>query len=416
MKILQLKSENILNLKAIDITPSGSAVVLTGKNGAGKSAVLDSIFFALTGKKVDELIRTGEDRAEVFVDLGDYKVKKVWTAKGERLEVMSKDGALYPKPQTMLNKIIGDLSFDPLAFKTMKDKDQRDLLAKIVGLDFAPLQAKRDGLYTDRTIAGREMDKWKASLANQPKPDAALPDKEVSITDQMAVIEGLEAKRRAHSDYLEATEEITSEINHNLGEMANIEDEILRLQKRLDSLEAANTQLELKQGSLEKPEIVTDNAIAAARSEIGRIEAVNKAVRDAHRYRQAEAEYRKAKQVYDDLTKAIDACDQEKAEKTKAAAYPIPELGITDTSVIYTGIPFKQLSTGQAIKVSTAIAMALNPGLKIIMIRDASLLDEAGMQAITELAKKKDYQLWIEKVDETGKVGIFIENGEIKGA
>ena len=414
MKILQLKSENILNLKAIDITPKDGAIVLTGKNGAGKSAVLDSIFFALTGKKVDELIRSGEERAEVFVDLGEYKVKKVWTAKGERLEVMSKDGALYPKPQTMLNKIIGDLSFDPLAFKTMKDKDQRDLLAKIVGLDFAPLQAKRDGLYTDRTIAGREMDKWKASLASQAKPDEALPKTEVSITDQMIVIKSLEAKRRDHNDYLKATEDITQVMQHNLEKMAGIEDEILRLQKSLDSLEAANTQLELRQGSLEKPEIVTDNEMAAAESEIGRIEAVNKAVRDAQRYRQAEAEYRKAKAAYDDLTKAIETLDQEKAEKSKAAAYPIPDLGITDTSVIYTGIPFKQLSTGQAIKVSTAIAMALNPGLKIIMVRDASLLDEAGMRAITELAKAKDYQLWIEKVDETGKVGIFIENGEIR--
>ena len=42
MKILKLKSENVLNLKAVKITPDGNAVVLTGANGAGKSAMRNS--------------------------------------------------------------------------------------------------------------------------------------------------------------------------------------------------------------------------------------------------------------------------------------------------------------------------------------------------------------------------------------
>lgn len=33
---------------------------------------------------------------------------------------------------------------------------------------------------------------------------------------------------------------------------------------------------------------------------------------------------------------------------------------------------------------------------------------------ITDMLHEKDYQLWLERVSEDGKVGIYIEEGEIK--
>ena len=50
----------------------------------------------------------------------------------------------------------------------------------------------------------------------------------------------------------------------------------------------------------------------------------------------------------------------------------------------------------------------------MLRIRDGSLLDEDSLRAIAEWAEKNDYQLWIEKVDTTGKVGIVIEDGQVK--
>ena len=84
MKVLELRAENIKNLKVVEIRPDVNANVLTGKNGAGKSAILDCIFTALTGVKLDKPIRDGEERAEVDIDLGDYKIRKVFTANGDR--------------------------------------------------------------------------------------------------------------------------------------------------------------------------------------------------------------------------------------------------------------------------------------------------------------------------------------------
>ena len=44
MKIIELRAENFKRLRAIDITPDGHLVEIRGKNGQGKSSVLDGIW------------------------------------------------------------------------------------------------------------------------------------------------------------------------------------------------------------------------------------------------------------------------------------------------------------------------------------------------------------------------------------
>ena len=53
------------------------------------------------------------------------------------------------------------------------------------------------------------------------------------------------------------------------------------------------------------------------------------------------------------------------------------------------------------------------PDLRIIRIMDGSLLDSESLEVIRKAAVEKDYQVWIESVDETGKIGIVIEDGQI---
>lgn len=54
------------------------------------------------------------------------------------------------------------------------------------------------------------------------------------------------------------------------------------------------------------------------------------------------------------------------------------------------------------------------PTLRVIRITDGSLIDKKNMKELHKLFKDKDFQAWIEVVDETGKVGIFMEDGMVK--
>jgi recombinational DNA repair ATPase RecF len=73
LKIVSFQASNIKKLTAIEITPDGNMVVLKGENGAGKSSVLDSIWYVLTGKRAlpERPIRDGASRAEATVKLGN---------------------------------------------------------------------------------------------------------------------------------------------------------------------------------------------------------------------------------------------------------------------------------------------------------------------------------------------------------
>ena len=81
MKILRFQAENYKKLSVVEITPEGNVVIISGKNGAGKSSVLDGIESALCGGKMPKKpIKDGEVRAKVLTEIVDktleYKVHR----------------------------------------------------------------------------------------------------------------------------------------------------------------------------------------------------------------------------------------------------------------------------------------------------------------------------------------------------
>lgn len=413
MKVITLKAQNIKNLKAVEITPEGNVVRLTGANGAGKSAVLDTIFTALTGKRLEDPIRHGEERAEVVIEMGDFCVRKVWTSKGERLEVLTADGDQKKSPQTFLDGIIGRLSFDPMAFKNMKPADQRDLLKTLVGLDFVDIDAEKQTVYDERTILNSKIKGALASLKTIEPPDPKTPDEEISYKGELDRINQLREKRTTFLKALDHKRGLNDSLSDLESENQTIKNEIKELQKRLVERQEQAANLAKERESIQLPPEVTDNQVREAELALEDIETKNTAIRAAKRYRGCVKDGEKLKKESDLLSERLDRLEQDKATRVANAKFPIDGLSMSDDDVIYSGIPFSRLSTGQQIRVSTAIAMKLNPNLKVIFIREGSLLDENGKKEIISLAKEKDYQIWLEEVDETGKVGFFIEDGMI---
>jgi hypothetical protein len=126
------------------------------------------------------------------------------------------------------------------------------------------------------------------------------------------------------------------------------------------------------------------------------------------------AEHSELKNRVSDLTLAINDIDVENDLSLSAAKLPIEGLGVDEEGVTFKDIPFNQLSDAEKLKVSVAIAMAKNPTLRVIHIKNGSLLDKKSMAVIESLAKDNDYQIWIERVEDS--VGIKIEDGEVVNA
>ncbi len=81
MKIVQLQAENVKRLKAVEISPEGHIVEITGRNGQGKSSVLDAIWWALaapeprpTAPAPEDMTLTPAEAAELLPRAGAVHV------------------------------------------------------------------------------------------------------------------------------------------------------------------------------------------------------------------------------------------------------------------------------------------------------------------------------------------------------
>ncbi len=430
MKIIALRAENFKRLQSVYIEPSGAVVRLTGKNGAGKSSCLDAIAYALGGADMAPgvPIRRGQDAAQVSVDLGEFIVTRRDTEAGSSLTIRAHDGSKFASPQGMLDKIIGRLSFDPLAFTRAKPADQVEILRKLVGLDFGRLNAQRAGLFEDRTGVNRHVTQLKGAVARMPVVDA--PDEEVSVEALLAEQEKRLAQERRVGALARAVEEAvhlsTAARGHVVAKkllVADIEQRIAELQQRLadakDGLLTAESNVE-SAGREEKAAIAARAGavppnLDGIRKQLAEAEGVNARVR-AKKDRAKEAKYLAEKEAESAaLTKQIEELDAQKQGQLEAAKFPVPGLSFSETGVTLNALPLDQASSAEQLRVSVAIGAALNPQLRVSFVRDGSLLDEASLALIAETAEKLDLQVWMERVAGAGETGILIEDGMVDG-
>lgn len=400
MKVVSLTAENFKRLRAVEITPDGNTVVISGRNAQGKSSVLDAIWAALGGghaaKGTPRPIRDGADQASVTLDLGDLKVTRRWTGDKTTLRVESAEGARYGSPQQMLDGLVGRLSFDPLAFAQQDEKSQLATLLSLVELPFDPatLDGQRRALYEDRTVIGREVKLLEGNLAGVPETPDDVPDAEVSVAEVMREIQ--DAQRLVSQDA--AARDRHSQAEAKVAELRRL---FAEAKAELDAAAAAVAAL---------PDVPDLDALQT-RAETA--EQTNRLVRAAAERRRLEQLLEAKRGEYDAHTEKIAQLDREKADAVAAARMPIDGLGFDDEGVTYRGVPFKQASAAEQLRVSLAMAMALNPDIRVVRITDGSLLDSDNLRLIEEMAADRDFQVWIERVDESGAMGVLIEDGEV---
>lgn len=400
-KIIRLSSTNYKRLKAVEIQPdpSGNLVVVAGRNGQGKSSVLDSITAALGGvnaKTTPKPIRDGEDRAEIVLETEDLIVTRKFTASGSMLTVKSPDGATYSKGQARLDDLLGKLSLDPLAFTQLSDRDQLATLLNLVDLDFDPaaLDAERKGVFEKRTDVNRKV----KDLAAQVKGYSVTePVTEVSVSELLDQYRDAVANNESYSRAETRFRNAVSRVDQIKQELADAEDE------QRAAAEAHKTH----------PEPVDHQAI---QTQIDGAEQVNARAREYADYQRTKGQHVEAQANADKLSADLEAIDKRKADGLAAAKFPVDALGFEEGGVTYQGMPFKQASSAEQLRVSLAMAIALNPSLRVIRIADGSLLDADNLALIDSMAKEHDFQVWIEIVGNGDGSGVVIEDGEVDAA
>ena len=402
MKIIELRAENVMRLKAVEITPDGTVQVIGGRNAQGKSAVLNAIWLALGGgkasKDISRPIRDGEEKASVRLDLGDLVVTRSWTRKGTTLKVENPEGASFKSPQGMLDALVGQLSFDPLAFTRLSPKDQREALLDLVDLDvdLDALDTEAKQVFQERTEIGRQG----KSIGDIPAIDDDLPKTEESVSEWVTRL----GEAQEMAAYLEKTE---AQRQQALRDVADAENEIGRLMSLIETRTKESQYLANAIDAVEPPDL------RFIQVKIGSVEETNQRIRANNAAKARLREKVELREQYNALTDRLTELDEQKANALADAVFPVDGLSFDESGVLFQGVPLSQASSAEQIRVSLAMGMALNPKLRVLMIKDGSLLDEDSMAAIRDQVADGDFQLWLEVVNPDDPSAVLIEDGMV---
>ena len=307
----------------------------------------------------------------------------------------------------MLDQLVGRLSFDPLAFTRMSPRDQVTALVDLVDLpvDLDKIAADRALLFEQRTETGRQ-----SRSIGDVTVDKSLPEVEESAGEIIADI-------RAAQEHNHEYEQAVYGIEHAERAAESIEADIRDLEARIAERREALSVVTANRARM----VATRNSLGGQKDTTS-LEARLAAVEDTHatiRANNAARERAARRSVldgqYTDLTDQIAALDRERADALAAADFPVPGLGFDDNGVTYQGVPLAQASSAEQIRVSLGMAMALNPGLRVIRIMDGSLLDAESLRLIADMAADADYQVWVERVEDTSESAVVIEDGAVAG-
>lgn len=187
VKISSLELENVKRVRAVQIVPTADGLtVIGGRNGQGKTSVLDAIAWALGGKKFqpdNPNYDGGDTPAKLHVELSN----------GLIVERRGKNGTLYVTDpngmkgtQGLLNGFLSELALDLPKFLDGTDKDRTAALLQTIGIDgqLESIDGKIRDASQERQMVGRDAKTKRAYADSLPWYDDA-PKEPVSVADLM---------------------------------------------------------------------------------------------------------------------------------------------------------------------------------------------------------------------------------------
>lgn len=453
LQISHLKISNILGIDELEFSPEGFNEI-RGKNGKGKTSVLEAIK-AATGQGHDAtLLRLGATEGEVVLVLDNgAEIKKRVTDLRSTTSVTDPDGKKVTKPAEFMKSLVDSLSVNPVAFLTAQPKDRVKVLLEAMPIEidverlesFSGMPPIDDGsihglaiideirarVYADRTGTNRAV-KEKDATINQLQ--LAMPDvpggaegnedelrttveeataaKDAELTRVRTKLDGIKTKNQTDIDAIRS--EAQTKIDAVRAETQRQIDEIKA--KGIAEVEVINTASTAAVEAIQTAERTMETNAATQREKtiqkhadtVGPINQTLEAIRTnrtAHAKREQALETIKLlEQELEDLkldaanqTKALEDIDAYKLELLDAL--PIPGVEIRDGEIYRGGVVFDRLNTAQQVEIAVEIAKLRTGDLGICCVDRLECLDPDAFAAFREQVLESGLQLFVTTVN-----------------
>lgn len=408
-KIKHMHVQNLRNIIDVSFQDLDENVVkISWNNGAWKSTIVDAIFLAILGKtyigkgrSIENLVTLWQEKSEIEVTLewSGKKLRitrKITQAGNTSLEVWSSDPD-EKLQQKDLDALLSEFTVDPLEFTRKSKKEQYETIKTITWIDTTQI---------DNEIALQE-EKTKIARAQATEYKKTLQNAEGVEKVERVSTEELAKKQREIMEHNQA-------FNRSEEKMANTRDKIAELKQELEKIQKELQEEEwYLETLLQAHEMIWPfQDLTEIQAQINNADAINAKATAWERYTELQAiATQKEVELTKQATLLEELRDQKKA-MIKNADMPIPGMEFTEADgVIINGILFDQYSSAEQLKFACKIATATNPHLRVIYIKDGSLLDSKSMEEMEQFANQEWYQVFIERVGEEAET-IIMRDGK----
>ncbi len=144
--LVLVRIKNFMGISNVEFKPDQINQVV-GENNQGKTTILKALEFVFKGSTNGQLVKHGQDEAEVFIELPDgTSIRRRLTHEGKQ-SVIVRDGADFKKdaPQSYLDTLVDKSGFNPLSVLDA-DKRHESILSAIPLVVTPEMLANRIGI------------------------------------------------------------------------------------------------------------------------------------------------------------------------------------------------------------------------------------------------------------------------------
>ena len=412
MKINRLEIENVKRVKAVTIEPVANGLtVIGGKNGQGKTSVLDALAWALGGDRFrpSEAQRDGSvlpPNIHIVMSNGLVVERK---GKNSDLKILDPSGKR--NGQTLLDGFVEQLALDLPRFMQASNRDKAETLLKIIGVGdrLKELDRQESDIYNRRTAIGQIADQ-KEKYAKEQVYYPDVPREPVSASDLI----------RQQQDILARNGENQRKRNHVLSlqaQQATLKRQIDDLVKELNRLSAEHQQVTDDLTTAEKTaEQLHDESTAELEANINQIDELNRKVRANLDKFKAEEDAQGYRDQYTKLTIDLDGVRKSKTDLLAGAPLPLPELSVQEGELLYQGHKWDGISGSDQLRVATAIVRKLNPQCEFVLLDKLEQMDLDTLREFGAWLEAEGLQAIATRVSTGGECSIIISDGYVEGA
>lgn len=408
-KITSFEIENVKRVKAVALAPSENGLtVIGGRNGQGKTSVLDAIAWTLGG---DKYRPSGAHREgsvlppSLRIELSNGLVVE---RKGKNSDLKVIDPQGNRAGQTLLNEFIEQLALDLPKFMAATAKEKANTLLRIIGVgeQLYQLEQQEQTLYNQRHAIGQIADQKKKFALELPDyPDA--PRELVSASELIKQQQDILARNGQREQWRQEQDRIS-------GKIMQLQDEIESAERRLSELRAQLVEWQEKDRAAQKtPNEMQMESTAELERSIADVEAVNVRVRANLDKEKAEEDAKDYQAKYDAMTNQITALRDQRMALLRGADLPLPGLSVEDGELTYNGAKWDCMSGADQLRVATAIVRRLNPKCGFVLIDKLEQMDTVTLQEFAAWLEGEGLQAIATRVSLGEECAVIIEDGAV---